>query len=377
MVDPDDDDLDGSSAPGSFDDGERGARIEAGDIRGGAADGDAQRRAEAWLAEVRELRNSERAPDAVCEQVLENVQRELGVHRTSVGRAPSFEIELSRKGLFEEGLFEKAPFERGPLANRTVETRGFAQRIEALFAAETRPLLARLAGAALLVSLVVVAFGDVRREAGGDGPAEGDATGGASGESKLDERPPVPDFRDEPSYPNDAVVSSRGDVAVARGGNLLTNGDFSSGDVLWSVRQLKASGDLSADAGFAVREGALCGVVWSGEYVLGGWPFGDRRLSPNSFEIVRGARYRLSLRAWSPGPKPVDLVVKVGHQEAPFAASLVAVVPVGATPERFDVEFVARGSDDNAGFAFIGACPLEVGRGELCLDDVVFQEVGL
>lgn len=200
-----------------------------------------------------------------------------------------------------------------------------------------------------------------------------------------------------PVFPEGTSVTARGDVRPERAGqsvagqNLISNGDFSYGDSMWSVRNWQGLGDSSVAPYYSVQAGALCTTLERGQQVLGGWPWDDRRLTPSSFELERGKRYRLSLRAWSSGPKPVDLVVKVGHQKAPYTPALVAAVPVQAEPGRFDIEFVAERDDRMAGLAFVASSASDGPQGdtaqgdtaqgdtapsELCIDDVMLQAMG-
>ncbi|HTV25525.1 MAG TPA: hypothetical protein VMG12_42810 [Polyangiaceae bacterium] len=174
------------------------------------------------------------------------------------------------------------------------------------------------------------------------------------------------------SYPAGTRVIARGNVRPARdlSNNLISNGDFSHGDTMWSVRNWQGYGAASIAAYYAVRAGALCTSLERNQQVLGGWPWDDRRLSPSSFELERGKRYRLSLRAWSSGPESVDLVVKVGHQKEPYTPALVAQVPVRSEPELFDIDFVAERRDNLAGLTFIAGGPEHSPQSELCIDDV-------
>lgn len=165
-------------------------------------------------------------------------------------------------------------------------------------------------------------------------------------------------------------------LPAASGPNLVTNGDFSQGTALWSVRQWDGLvGPASAAlARFEVVQGALCTTIANGEFVLGGWPWEDRSLSPHSFELERGQRYRLSLRAWSKGPLPVALVIKVGQQRQPYSPAIVARVPVTQLTQFFSVAFEPHADDDDAGIAFAAsaiATPEALGdSSDLCIDDV-------
>jgi hypothetical protein len=183
----------------------------------------------------------------------------------------------------------------------------------------------------------------------------------------------VPYFDGAASYPRGTRVIARGNVRADTGRNLITNGDFSRGDLMWSVRSWRGFGDTSVAAYYSVQAGALCTSLEPAQQVAGGWPWDDRRLSPSSFDLVRGKRYRLSLRAWSSGPELVQLVVKVGHQKPPYTPAMVAKVPMTAEPGLFDIDFVAVRDDTSAGFAFVAAGPSEGPLSEFCIDDVTVR----
>jgi hypothetical protein len=190
----------------------------------------------------------------------------------------------------------------------------------------------------------------------------------------------TPFLRDDSNYPRGTRVVARGNVRPEtlrreRTRNFITNGDFSRGDVMWSVRSWQGYGDASVAAYYSVQAGALCTALERNQQVMGGWPWDDRRLTPSSFELERGKRYRLSLRAWSSGPEIVELVVKVGHQKEPYTPSLVAKVPLQAEPGLFDIDFVAARRDTFAGFAFVATSPHDQPHSEFCIDDVSVRPI--
>jgi hypothetical protein len=416
-----------------------------------------------WLDDMRAARRAERAPDDVRERLLERA-RELG--QAVEGHAPSVPLGVEPAlslGLLNEGL----------LSERRLPERRQAER----FGAEpglpdpwTHPLLARVAGAGLMIGLVVLVIADVRRPGSGlpalDAPVpEGSAAPLSVGAAAVDralgtETPASGDSPSEPallatgpaalalappsevrpelsglasqvsrallataprspaprvkaarmedarpadsaspvwlsphaalsairavtrpyldgaaSYPRGTRVRARGNIRPDSGGNFITNGDFSRGDVMWSVRSWQGFSDTSVAAYYSVQAGALCTTLERNQQVLGGWPWDDRRLSPSSFELERGKRYRLSLRAWSSGPELVQLVVKVGHQQPPYDPALVARVPITAEPGRFDVDFVAARRDTFAGFAFVATSPSDEPLSEFCIDDVSVRPI--
>jgi hypothetical protein len=189
----------------------------------------------------------------------------------------------------------------------------------------------------------------------------------------------MPYLQGAPSFPKGTHVRARGNVRAdtsrESGRNLITNGDFSRGDVMWSVRTWQGFGNTSVAAYYSVQAGALCTTLQRDQQVLGGWPWDDRRLSPSSFELERGKSYRVSLRAWSTGPELVQLVVKVGHQKPPYKPALVAKVPITAERGLFDIDFVAARSDTLSGFAFVATSPSDRPVSEFCIDDVSVRPI--
>jgi hypothetical protein len=423
-----------------------------------------------WLDDMRAARGAERAPDDVRERLLERA-RELG--QSVEGRAPS--LPLGIEPALGLGLLEE-----GPLAGRSRAARSQADRLLAEagpLAAWTHPLLARIAGAGLMIGLVVLVIADARRPsasalpamsadaiepeppaaaspvrvapavsdrapsaepAAGDSPSEspdllatapapGDVHSGPSslaqrvarallistlrpaGQGTEDPRPATslaislpelprprdatppwpspqaalsairavtgPYLEGASSYPRGTRVVARGNIRAEPGHNFITNGDFSRGAVMWSVRSWRGFGDTSVAAYYSVQTGALCTAVERNGQGLGGWPWDDRRLSPSSFDLERGKRYRLSLRAWSTGSERVQLVVKVGHQKPPYTPALVTKVPIGAEPGLFEIDFVAAHHDTSAGFAFVATNPVDRSLSAFCIDDVSVRPI--
>jgi hypothetical protein len=451
-----------------------------------------ERRASAhdWLADMRAARRAERAPDDVRERLLERA-RELG--QSVEGQAPSLPLGVEPAlslGLLNERLLHERPLHEKLRARRLLPERRQAERFLAErgpLEAWTHPLLARVAGASLMIGLVVLVIADVRRPIGSALPAmsakvepeppaargapsgvraapavserasaaEAPGRGGSPSESPellaaapalggpgdarpelsslaqrvaramlsskplsterpaghlteaqhpagslpevplpRDTAPPwlsphaalsairtvtMPYLQGAPSFPKGTRVRARGnvraDISPESGRNLITNGDFSRGDVMWSVRSWQGFGDTSVAAYYSVQAGALCTTLQRNQQVLGGWPWDDRRLSPSSFELERGKSYRVSLRAWSSGPELVQVVVKVGHQKPPYEPALVAKVPITAEPGLFDIDFVAARSDALSGFAFVATGPSDRPVSEFCIDDVAVRPI--
>ncbi len=168
-----------------------------------------------------------------------------------------------------------------------------------------------------------------------------------------------------------ATAVAHGGTVVAKGRNLVTNGDFSKGAALWSIRVWNDLESFPATiAAHRFLDGALCVKLRAGERRLGGWPFGKADLLPNSFELLGARPYRLSLRAWVSGSLAMQLAVKVGQQTAPYTQTLAALVPVTAERQSFVVDFTAPHSELNGGIAWLASAAADGAEGELCVDDI-------
>jgi peptidase S41-like protein len=156
---------------------------------------------------------------------------------------------------------------------------------------------------------------------------------------------------------------------AARGPNLVTNGDFSSGSPPWGVMALGARG--LAPHAYRVNDGALCTIASGGDWLFVGWPDDTHH---DAFEIRAGASYELSFRASASGRLPLRATVKVGHAKPPYAAAVEADVPLDVRPTPFHVTFQSPHADDQAGVGFqVRAAPSQA-TSEVCLDDVELRE---
>ncbi|MEO8177256.1 MAG: hypothetical protein ABI895_00345 [Deltaproteobacteria bacterium] len=382
------------------------------------------------IAELRELRRSERAPEALQQRVSERLARDLA-------GAPRAAGEQSAVAAQDASHVAPQPVPPAALgAARAAGRRGWRP--------EPRSLALGFAAAALLFALI-----ELRRGAAPSGARElalapepaatvGFAPGGArsvpasltptasvassaaqqvtdtepaagtrkSSHSSLAEafakklaedpphRPvtlgdPAPEIqpgllRGLPArsfaLPGFAVTTQAGSSELplppALGPNLVTNGDFSQGTALWSVVRWDSfvGPPSTVRAPFDIVKGALCTTLRGGDLAHGSWPAEDRSLSPHSFELERGQRYRLSLRVWTKGPLPVSLLFKVGHQSEPYAAAVVATVPVTQLPQLLSVAFEPHADDADAGIAFAASALVtpeaRLGSSDLCIDDV-------
>jgi hypothetical protein len=107
--------------------------------------------------------------------------------------------------------------------------------------------------------------------------------------------------------------------------------------------------------------------VKGGQEIIVGWPVSG---SADSFALVAGTRYELSLRAAVSGTLPVECVIKVGHQVAPYTAAFATRLPLGATLERLDTAFTPDHDDDRAGLAVECRGAPGSSVADVCIDDV-------
>jgi hypothetical protein len=181
--------------------------------------------------------------------------------------------------------------------------------------------------------------------AGGSGGAAGHAAGGATSSGGAG-----------------GGASSGGG---ASGENLVTNGDFSMGEMFWKV-------DASSIT-HSVVDGAEC-LMFSGgaaSFFLG-WP------DPvaNALSLKGGTTYKLTYRASSTGPLSVKVEAKVGKAVDPFTDDLPLVTDaVGTSLQTFTHTFTPTSNDTQAGVAFKvtpGSTTSQMTT--VCFDDVVLAK---
>jgi endoglucanase len=164
----------------------------------------------------------------------------------------------------------------------------------------------------------------------------------------------------------EAVPAPAAAAAPAQAPNRISNGDFSSGIAPWGAH---VAGGASSEPPLRPRleNGALCTPVKGGQEIIVGWPVSG---SADSFALVAGAKYELSLRAAVSGTLPVECVIKVGHQVAPYTAAFATPLPLGSTLERFGTEFTPDHDDDRAGLAVECRGAPGSSMADVCIDDV-------
>lgn len=155
-------------------------------------------------------------------------------------------------------------------------------------------------------------------------------------------------------------------AAPAPSPNRISNGDFSSGIAPWGAH---VAGGASSEPPLEPRldNGALCTTVKGGQEIIVGWPVAG---TAESFALVAGAKYELSLRASVSGTLPVECIMKVGHQVAPYTAAFATSLPLGPTLEPFSTAFTPDHPDDLAGLALECRGAPGPSVADVCIDDV-------
>jgi len=149
------------------------------------------------------------------------------------------------------------------------------------------------------------------------------------------------------------------------GPNLLGNGDFAMGDMMWSVDNSSVSHQAT--------NGQFCLMLSANtpSFHLG-WP----ATAAQAIKLMPGM-YRLSYKASSTGPLNVSVQPKVGLAVDPYTADFptgAAVTdPVSMTAQTFTHTFTTSMTDAQAGVAFTIAPGNNGGMTTVCFDDVALQ----
>ena len=114
--------------------------------------------------------------------------------------------------------------------------------------------------------------------------------------------------------------------AFMQGQELLTNGDFESGDLAWSGNALNVQTEGGNSFNFA-------------NVATAGNPF-DVNLS-NVVEIIQGETYTLSFQAGTDAPNTRTMIVGIGLNEAPFELNTIETVTLTPNLQTFEVTLTA------------------------------------
>ena len=145
-------------------------------------------------------------------------------------------------------------------------------------------------------------------------------------------------------------------------GNLIPNGNFSSGTTGWQI--VLESEPTTAP----VVNGELCLTVGEEQLYTVGWP-----ASGSPGVALQPGNYVLSYKASASGPLALySFTAKVGGAALPFATDFQQVDPVSTQLQMFSDPFMTTG-DTDAGVVFIieGGYSVDVGdTSQVCLTDI-------
>jgi len=142
------------------------------------------------------------------------------------------------------------------------------------------------------------------------------------------------------------------------GSNLVTNGDFSNGEMFWNVII-----NNGGNADHSVQGGALCVTVSMNQSVTLGWAAD----AGSPLQLQSGSMYQLSYRAQA-STMLGTFTAKVGHAVPDYATDFQMDEQVGNGFSTFTHTFTTDHADDQTGIAFIlqGAGQSSM----VCVDDV-------
>jgi hypothetical protein len=147
-------------------------------------------------------------------------------------------------------------------------------------------------------------------------------------------------------------------------GNLITNGDFSAGDLDWDIND-GADPTLNYD----VASGAMCVTLGIDEsFIAIGWP-----LDPLQALILDGAQYELSYQAWA-SSSDLEFTAKVGEAELPYDEHFEEVVLLSASVRNYSHGFTPV-VDTPSGIVFLAQATFLNDIIEVCVDNVVLREI--
>jgi hypothetical protein len=150
-------------------------------------------------------------------------------------------------------------------------------------------------------------------------------------------------------------------------GNLIPNGDFSSGTTGWQI----VFEDEPTTA--PVINGAVCVTVGTEQLYTVGWP-----ASGSPGVALQAGNYVLSYKASTSGPLALfSFTAKVGGAALPFATDFQQVDPVSTQLQTFSDPFMTIG-DSDAGVVFLIEGGYSVNAGDtsqVCLTDISLTPV--
>lgn len=148
--------------------------------------------------------------------------------------------------------------------------------------------------------------------------------------------------------------------------NLIQNGDFSEGNLLWDVND----GSTSI-VPYTITGGALCVVVDEYQtFVAIGWPLDTAQ----ALLLDPGASYELSYHAWTNNPAYVDFEAKSGEAVSPYLEHFLDAVSLSTSGTRFSHVFTPASSEPS-GIVFLVYSYGYYYSAEVCVDNVVLRQL--
>jgi len=149
-----------------------------------------------------------------------------------------------------------------------------------------------------------------------------------------------------------------GGGGTVTGTNLVTNGDFTQGQMFWKYI-LNGGGNDS----HGVTNVMFCAAIGNQSVTIGWDP------SPGpALMLASGTHYRFSYKA-SASTALITFTSKVGHAVDPFGTDFQQDVQVPTNLTSFMHDFTPNNPDDQTGIAFIIQGP-NTGTSNVCIDDV-------
>jgi hypothetical protein len=148
--------------------------------------------------------------------------------------------------------------------------------------------------------------------------------------------------------------------------NLIQNGDFSEGNLLWDVND-----GTTSIVPYTITGGALCVVVDEYQtFVAIGWPLDIAE----ALLLDTSASYELSYHAWTNNPAYVDFEAKSGEAVSPYLEHFLEPVSLSTSGTRFSHVFTPASSEPS-GIVFLVYSYGYYYSAEVCVDNVVLRRL--
>jgi hypothetical protein len=148
------------------------------------------------------------------------------------------------------------------------------------------------------------------------------------------------------------------------GPNLVTNGDFSDGDIHWVFKVLAGTNTIP----HGVKDGAYCVTITAAQQAILGWPGS----SSATAQLQGGRSYTFSYSISSSNIPAISVEAKVAHFVDPYTPDFLQVDQAASGLQTVTHVFTPTATDGVAGIGFtIPDHTLSFsGTTEVCIDDV-------